>query len=425
MLQAPPELRNRMTRLDIEAQGGAGSTVLLDERNRRRPVAILGERAAANGQPLLQEVYFLERALDPYVSLTDRRSRDGADPQHRRAADPRRRLALAQRPRRDRQVDRARRRRRALRRPQPRRRRRYAGADAAAARRPRAGRRDELGPAERARRVPGQQPVPRHPGPQGRAHPAAGAGRADARPRRQDLGAAGRRHAAGHRREARPGLPGADPHHRQHRLEQHGAVGPVREHAAAAGDPVARRGGRRRQQGAEAVAHARRLRQAGRTAGGRADAAGRRRPDLQAQADDAAGLLRRRERAGRLQHRRPCRDTQAAGAAGRRRDRPAVRGRRDRSRALVPARRRDPAAARPAAVALAARADAARGAHRPRRTASALLLGLAVFAAAARHAGRKARRSASPPRPPTSPARRRSARSRRSRARSTCGSPTS
>ena len=60
-------------------------------------------------------------------------------------------------------------------------------------------------------------------------------------------------------------------------------------------------------------------------------------------------------------------DAQAAGAAGRRRDRPPVRGRRDRSRALVPARRRAAAAARPAALALAARADAARGAHRPRR----------------------------------------------------------
>jgi hypothetical protein len=69
-LPAPPELRNRMARLDIEAQGGAGSMVLLDERSRRRPVAILGEQPTANGQPLMQEVYFLERALDPYVSLT-------------------------------------------------------------------------------------------------------------------------------------------------------------------------------------------------------------------------------------------------------------------------------------------------------------------------------------------------------------------
>ncbi len=70
VLAAPAELRNRMARLDIEAQGGAGSAVLLDERNRRRPVSILGDRATATGQPLLQEIYFLERALDPYVSLT-------------------------------------------------------------------------------------------------------------------------------------------------------------------------------------------------------------------------------------------------------------------------------------------------------------------------------------------------------------------
>jgi hypothetical protein len=70
VLSAPAELRNRMSRLDIETQNGAGSAVLLDERHRRRPVAVLGERSVAGGQPLLQEVYYLERALDPYVSLS-------------------------------------------------------------------------------------------------------------------------------------------------------------------------------------------------------------------------------------------------------------------------------------------------------------------------------------------------------------------
>jgi hypothetical protein len=117
MLSIPAELRNRMARLDIEAQGGAGSAILLDERHRRRPVAILGERATAGNQPLLQEIYFLERALDPYVSLSigDRESvltrntavlliPDGAAP----SANDREG---------DRQVDRARRHRRALRRP--------------------------------------------------------------------------------------------------------------------------------------------------------------------------------------------------------------------------------------------------------------------------------------------------------------------
>ncbi len=69
-LNVPTEIRNRIVRLDIEGQTSAGATALLDERYRRRPVGILGEKQTANGQPLLQEVFFLERALEPYAQLT-------------------------------------------------------------------------------------------------------------------------------------------------------------------------------------------------------------------------------------------------------------------------------------------------------------------------------------------------------------------
>ncbi|MGE0423123.1 MAG: DUF4159 domain-containing protein [Reyranellaceae bacterium] len=69
-LNVPTEIRNRIIRLDIEGNTSAGATALLDERYRRRPVGILGEQQTASGQPLLQEVFFLERALEPYAQLT-------------------------------------------------------------------------------------------------------------------------------------------------------------------------------------------------------------------------------------------------------------------------------------------------------------------------------------------------------------------
>ena len=101
-------------------------------RHRRRPAAAAGSLLPrARARSLRQPQH--------------RRSRNGADPQHGRPADPRRRRSLGQRPRGNRQVDRARRRGRALRRRQSRRRRRHAGADAAQAGRSRAGRRHELG----------------------------------------------------------------------------------------------------------------------------------------------------------------------------------------------------------------------------------------------------------------------------------------
>ena len=67
-LPMPSELRNRMTRIEIEGDQSAGSVLLVDERWRRRPVGVV---AAPNTrrQPLLAENYYLERALGPFSEI--------------------------------------------------------------------------------------------------------------------------------------------------------------------------------------------------------------------------------------------------------------------------------------------------------------------------------------------------------------------
>jgi hypothetical protein len=68
LLAFPSELRNRISRIEIEGDQSAGSVLLIDERWRRRPVGIV---AAANtkGQPLLAQNYYVERALGPFTEI--------------------------------------------------------------------------------------------------------------------------------------------------------------------------------------------------------------------------------------------------------------------------------------------------------------------------------------------------------------------
>ncbi|MBP2298471.1 DUF4159 domain-containing protein [Azospirillum picis] len=65
-LEVPTELRNDAASLRVEGDTTAGATVLLDERWRRRPVGLVSGRAEGESQPLLSDVYYLERALSPY-----------------------------------------------------------------------------------------------------------------------------------------------------------------------------------------------------------------------------------------------------------------------------------------------------------------------------------------------------------------------
>ena len=68
-LTLPVELRNETTRLDIESQGTAGAAVLLDARWRRRPVGVVDIGGQDEAQPLLSEVHYLSRALEPFSDI--------------------------------------------------------------------------------------------------------------------------------------------------------------------------------------------------------------------------------------------------------------------------------------------------------------------------------------------------------------------
>ena len=69
LMTLPAELRNRIARLGVEGQDQAGAVMLLDERWRRRPVGLVAGSGAESAQPLLSEVYFLQRALEPFTVL--------------------------------------------------------------------------------------------------------------------------------------------------------------------------------------------------------------------------------------------------------------------------------------------------------------------------------------------------------------------
>ncbi|MCC7273905.1 MAG: DUF4159 domain-containing protein [Alphaproteobacteria bacterium] len=68
-LELPLELRNRVHRIEIEGEASAGTTVLFDERWRRRPVGIAFAGTLDASQPLLSDLHYLQRALAPFSDV--------------------------------------------------------------------------------------------------------------------------------------------------------------------------------------------------------------------------------------------------------------------------------------------------------------------------------------------------------------------
>src|ERR1700722_3523446 len=67
----PVELRNDVTQVVIDGERSAGATWLIDERSRRRRVAIASGASADVAQPLLAPNYYLRRALQPFADVSE------------------------------------------------------------------------------------------------------------------------------------------------------------------------------------------------------------------------------------------------------------------------------------------------------------------------------------------------------------------
>ena len=67
----PVEVRNDISRVVIDGERSAGATWLVDERSRRRRVAIASGASADVAQPLLAPNYYLKRALEPFADVSE------------------------------------------------------------------------------------------------------------------------------------------------------------------------------------------------------------------------------------------------------------------------------------------------------------------------------------------------------------------
>ncbi len=70
-LDVPPEVRNRITRFEIEGIRSAAAVSLADDSLQRRKIAIIGGGADAEGLQLLSPTHYLEQALRPAADLID------------------------------------------------------------------------------------------------------------------------------------------------------------------------------------------------------------------------------------------------------------------------------------------------------------------------------------------------------------------
>src|SRR6185312_2903911 len=66
----PLEVRNETAHIVIDNEDSAGATRLLDSSQKRRAVGLISASNTESDQPLLSDLYYLERALSPFADIT-------------------------------------------------------------------------------------------------------------------------------------------------------------------------------------------------------------------------------------------------------------------------------------------------------------------------------------------------------------------
>jgi len=70
-LDVPPELRNRITRFELEGARTAGAVSLTDDSLKRRKIALIGAGPDQEGLQLLSPLHYLRQALEPVAEIID------------------------------------------------------------------------------------------------------------------------------------------------------------------------------------------------------------------------------------------------------------------------------------------------------------------------------------------------------------------
>ena len=64
------DLKNKITRFRIVNRKGAGAMFLLDDQFKKRKIGIADNKQSESSTPLIDEVYYIKRALEPFASIT-------------------------------------------------------------------------------------------------------------------------------------------------------------------------------------------------------------------------------------------------------------------------------------------------------------------------------------------------------------------